>query len=103
MKLILIGKLDFHILGYRPINIYVGVVPHKTALVIGMIKIIDLINELSLIRKDKEAVCEVFGNKELTLVFCRKDNALPLTEGGTTLTQVNRNIENLAADTAHKL
>ena len=69
MNLVLFGKQYFHIIGYRPFNTDVGIVPHKTALVRRVVITCAFIYELSLVGKHYKAVGKALGNIELLLVF----------------------------------
>ena len=68
--LILFGNYQLNALLQGPLDRDVGVVPHKSSLVAGMIKIGAFIAELRLVGKNEEPVRKALGQEELLFVLC---------------------------------
>ena len=58
-----------------------------------MIEIGTFISKLCIIREYDKSMCKVLRNKELFLIFCRKQHAEPFSVGFGSLAKVNCNIE----------
>ena len=68
-----------------------------------MPEIVALVAELRNVSQYEEAVCKALGNEELLLVLLCKKNAVPLSLGGTSASQVNSNVKNAALDSSYQL
>ena len=82
----------------RPLDSDGRVIPCQAAFVIGMVKVVALIAELSSITEHQEAMGKTAGNQELLLVLFRQLNAVPLSKGCAVFAQVNRHIKHAAFD-----
>ena len=61
-----------------------------------MIEIRTLVGELCILGKYQEAMSKSLRDKELFLVFCGKDYAIPFSKSLGAFTKVNRNIKHFS-------
>ena len=77
--LILLGKIQLHTLGNRPLNADIRIIPCKSAFIIRLLEIRALIAEFRFIAQNDEAMGKILGNKELFLILSGEENAEPLS------------------------
>ena len=82
-----------HSFRHRPLHADLRIVKVQTALIVWMIEIGTFISKLCIIREYDKSMCKVLRNKELFLIFCRKQDAEPFSVCFGSLAKVNRNIE----------
>ena len=85
-------------LNLRPLDSDGRIIPGQTALIVGMVKIRDLVAEFRGVTEDQEAVGETRRNIKLLLILGGQLHTVPLAVGCRTGTQVHRHIEDTALD-----
>ena len=101
--LVLLGKIQLHTLGNRPLNADIRIIPCKPAFIIRMIEIRALIAEFRFITQNDEAMGKILVNEELLLILSGKENAEPLPVSLRSFSEIYRNIKDLAFDYANEL
>ena len=81
MLFILVTDDKFSVIVCVPVNVQIGVVVHKSALIRAVIVACALVHKLSAVAQYQKAVGKSFEHIELTFVLGRKHKALPLAVG----------------------
>lgn len=92
---------DPQFFGYLPIDRQIRVAQQQSAICLGVIEVIAFIGKDRLIAQHRETMCKTTGNEELPFVLLAQLHAVPLSESGAVLSQIDRHIQHPAYRAAH--